>query len=137
MLDSIIKHSDSSYTKPYYRTDFVTAAYYVNKKDSSLCQLMKDSAGVIRQMIVTQKGVSTFFGQFFLNGQLQAKLPLDEFGHYHGTSTYYYKDGSTQTTGDYIHGLKVGQWKNFNEKGTFISTDTYDQNGQLVNSIKK
>ena len=137
MLDSIVKHSDSSYTKPYYRTDFVTAVYYVNKKDSSICQLMKDSAGVIRQMIVTKKGVSTFFGQFFLNGQLQAKLPLDEFGHYHGPSTYYYKDGSTQSTGDYTHGLKTGQWKNFDEKGTLLSTDTYDQNGQLINSVKE
>src|SRR5882672_5715764 len=67
-LNSIIKNSDSNYTKPYYRTDFVTATYYINKKDSSTCQLMKDSAGIVRQIIIVTKNVRTFFGQYYANG---------------------------------------------------------------------
>ena len=82
-LDSIIKHSDSTYTKPYYRTDFVTATYYLNKNDSTVCQLMKDSAGNIRQVIIAKKDTRIFFGSYYKNGQLQADLPLDEFGQYH------------------------------------------------------
>ena len=67
-IDSIIKTSDSSYTKSYYRTDFVTATYYTNKKDSTVCQLMKDSAGIIRQIIIAKKNVRIFYGPYYKNG---------------------------------------------------------------------
>ena len=135
-LNGIIKNSDSSYTKPYYRTDFVTASYYINKKDSSTCQLMKDSAGIVRQIIIVTKNVRTFFGQYYPNGQLLAWLPLDEFGQYHGDATFYYQDSTVQSNGAYQHGLKQGRWKNYDEKGTLISTEEYDENGQLTRASK-
>lgn len=131
-LDAFIKQSDSSYNKPYYRTDFVTAWYYINKKDSAVCQVMKDSAKTIRQIIIAKKNVRTFFAGFYGNGQLQADLPLDEFGHYHGSATYYYPSGHTESTGNYQHGIKTGAWKYFDEKGRLFSTDNYDKNGQLI-----
>jgi uncharacterized protein len=134
-LDSIIAKSDSSYTKPYYRTDFVTASYYINKKDSSVCQVMKDSAGLIRQIIIAKKDIRTSFGQYYPNGQLQADLPLDNYGHYHGTATYYFMNGSIQSQGNYSNGLKNGQWKNYDEKGKLVSLEEYDTNGQLVKTI--
>ena len=59
-IDTVIKKSDSSYEKKYYRSDFVTAQYYVNKKDSTVCQLMKDSAGLIRQIIIAKKNTGIF-----------------------------------------------------------------------------
>ena len=136
-LDSVVKNSDSSYVKPYKRDDFVTATSYVNKKDSSVCQVMKDSAGTIRQIIIARKDIRVFFAQYFTNGQLMAQLPLDQFGQYHGTSTYYYKNGSIQTTGDYIHGIKTADWENFDEHGKLLSSETYDQNGQLISTAKK
>jgi antitoxin component YwqK of YwqJK toxin-antitoxin module len=132
LIDSIIKNSDSSYTKPYYRTDFVTAAYYVNRKDSTLCQLMKDSAGKIRQIIITRKEVRTFFGSYYKNGQLQADLRLDEFGQYHGTGTFYFENGSVQSSGNFTHGLKTGQWRIYDEKGKLTATDEFDKNGQVI-----
>ena len=132
LIDSIIKNSDSSYEKPYYRTDFVTAAYYINKKDSSVCQLMKDSAGIIRQIIIVKKDVRIFFASYYKNGQLQANLPLDEFGQYHGTGNFYYEDGSIQSSGAYNHGLKNGEWNVYDEKGKIIATDNFDKNGQLT-----
>ena len=131
-IDSIIKHSDSSYEKPYYRTDFVTASYYVNRKDSTICQLMKDSAGKIRQVIISKKDTRIFFGSYYKNGQLQANLPLDTFGQYHGTGKFYYEDGSLQSTGNYQHGFKTGAWKVYNEKGKETATDSFDQNGNLM-----
>lgn len=131
-LDAFIKQSDSSYNKPYYRTDFVTAWYYINKKDSAVCQVMKDSAKTIRQIIITKKNLRTFFAGFYSNGQLQADLSLDEFGHYHGNTTYYYPSGRTESTGNYEHGIKTGAWKYFDEKGRLLSTDNYDKNGQLI-----
>jgi hypothetical protein len=131
-LDSIIKQSDSSYSKPYKRTDFVTAFFYVNKKDSSLCQVMKDSADTIRQVLISKNGTRTFFAQYYANGQLQADLPLDEFGQYHGAATYYYEDGRAQSSGAYMHGLKNGQWNNFDSKGKPLAVENYDKNGQLI-----
>ena len=131
-LDSIIKSSDSTYTKPYKRTDFVTAVFYINKKDSSVCQLMKDSADSIRQIIIAKNEVRTFFAQYYANGNLQADLPLDEFGQYHGTGTFYYEDGTVQSSGSFNHGLKSGEWKIYDEKGKLLTTDSYDKDGQLV-----
>ena len=131
-LDSIIKNSDSSYTKPYKRSDFVTAEFYLNKKDSSVCQVMKDSAGIIRQIIVAKKDIRSFFASYYSNGQLQAGLPLDEFGQYHGAAIYFYQDGMVESKGEYVHGVKNGQWKSYDANGGIISTDTYDKNGQIV-----
>ena len=122
-IDSVIKKSDSSYEKKYYRSDFVTAQYYVNKKDSIVCQLMKDSAGLIRQIIITKKDTRIFYGSYYKNGQLQADLPLDAFGQYHGTGKFYYEDGSLQSSGNYTHGFKNGAWKVFDEKGKETATD--------------
>jgi len=136
-LNSIIKNSDSNYTKPYYRTDFVTASYYINKKDSSTCQLMKDSAGIVRQVIIVTKNVRTFFGQYYPNGQLLAWLPLDEFGQYHGDATYYYQNGTVQSNGSYVHGLKKEEWENYDENGKLIFIEEYDANGSLVKTIRK
>ena len=136
-LDSIIKNSDSSYSKPYRRPDFVTAVFYVNKKDSSVCQVMKDSANSIRQIIIAKNDVRTFYGQYYPNGGLQAELPLDNFGQYHGTGTFYYEDGSVQSTGTFNHGLKNGEWKVYNEKGAVTATDTYDKNGQQISHTDK
>jgi antitoxin component YwqK of YwqJK toxin-antitoxin module len=131
-IDSIIKQSDSSYEKPYYRTDFVTASYYINRKDSTICQLMKDSAGKIRQIIISKKDIRIFFGSYYKNGQLQADLPLDEFGQYHGFGKFFYEDGSMQSTGNYTHGFKTGAWKVYDEKGKETATDNFDQNGNLI-----
>ena len=131
-IDSIIKHSDSSYTKPYYRTDFVTAAYYLNKKDSTVCQVMKDSADKIRQIIISKKDTRIFFGSYYKNGQLQAHLPLDEFGQFHGEGNFYYEDGSLQSKGNYTHGFKTGEWSVYDEKGKITNTDSYDKNGNLI-----
>jgi antitoxin component YwqK of YwqJK toxin-antitoxin module len=131
-LDSLIKNSDSSYSKPYTRTDFVTAVFYVNKKDSSVCQLMKDSADNIRQIIIAKHDVRTFFAQYYANGNLQADLPLDEFGQHHGTGTFYFEDGTVQSSGSFNHGLKTGEWKIYDKKGKLLATDSYDKDGQLI-----
>ena len=131
-IDSIIKTSDSSFTKSYYRTDFVTATYYTNKKDSTVCQLMKDSAGIVRQIIIAKKNVRIFYGSYYKNGQLQANLPQDEFGQYHGNGSFYYEDGSLQSNGNFTHGFKTGAWQVYDKKGKVTATDNYDNNGNLI-----
>lgn len=131
-LDSVIQISDTSYHKPYKRPDFVTAYYYINKKDSSVCQVMKDSFDVIRQIILSRHSIRKYFAAFYANGQLEANLPLDSYGQYNGMATYYYINGNIQSTGRYVSGFKNGTWENYNEVGEKVSTEEYDANGQLI-----
>ena len=42
------------------------------------------------------------------------------------------EDGNLQSTGDYNHGFKTGDWKVYDEKGKVTATDPYDDNGNLV-----
>ncbi|MBI3882707.1 MAG: DEAD/DEAH box helicase [Sphingobacteriales bacterium] len=123
-LDSIIKSSDTFYTKAYHRNDFVTAAYFVNKKDSSICQVMKDSADVIRQVIISKKNTRVFYAGYYANGQLKAKYSLDSFGQYNGLSKEYYENGAVQSEGNYNSGIKNGDWKNYDSTGVLLSTET-------------
>jgi antitoxin component YwqK of YwqJK toxin-antitoxin module len=136
-LNEIKKNSDSIYTKPYYRTDFVTAEYFCNRKDSSICQIMKDSSGAIRQVIMTKKNSRTFFAQYYKNGQLQADLPLDNFGQYNGESTSYFENGKVQSLGEYVHGLKIGDWKIYDTTGKLLFVEAYNKNGQLLKTIQQ
>lgn len=132
-LDSIIAKSDTSWKKPYRNNEFVTAEYYVDKKDSIVTQLMKDSAGTIRQINIAKYDmVRLFFAEYYKNGQIKASLPLDSMGKYHGQGRFYYEDGTIKSEGVYSHGLFSGEWKNYDEKGKHIATDKYDSNGQII-----
>lgn len=133
-LDAVIKNSDSSYKKTYYRSDFVKAYYYINRKDSSVCQVMKDSAESIRQIIMVKKNIRTYYAQYYPNGQLMAELPLDDFGQYHGKAIYYFSNEGIQSSGEYKHGLKTGPWRSYNESGKLVSIETFDENGKLIST---
>ncbi|MEP6713232.1 MAG: hypothetical protein ABJA37_12480 [Ferruginibacter sp.] len=132
MLDSIKKASDSNYVKPYFTHDFTRAEYYVNKKDSTLTQIMKDKDSVIRQVISTKNKIRIFTAQYFSNGQLVAKYQLDKFGQYEGYSEEYYESGYLKSTGVYKGGFHSGKWKNYDVAGKYISTDEYNGDGQQI-----
>lgn len=136
-LDSIKNTSDSTYTKRYRNNRFVTAEYFINKNKKSVCQLMKDSFGTVRQIIITKNNTRTFFAAYYPNGQLMASYSMDSFGLYHGPSKYYYENGQIKSEGDYAKGFSSGQWKNYNEKGNLSSIDEYDLNGQRIKSVIK
>ena len=134
-LDSVKQAADTTYTKKYGTIKFATAQYFISKKDSTLCQVMKDTAGIIRQVVVTKHNRRTFFAGYYANGQLMAQLLLDSFGEYHGAAKYFYQNGSVETEGSYSAGLKTDQWKNYNEMGKPVSTTEYDTNGQVIKTI--
>lgn len=131
-LDSVIRKSDSTYTKPYFRNDFVTATYYINSKDATNCQVMKDSAGHIRQVIVMTKGIRSFYAPYYVNGQLQAKTAFDNAGVYHGTIINYYADGSIADSGNYTHGVRHGEFKAYDTAHRLTATTYFDSNGQVA-----
>ena len=131
-IDSIKQHSDSSYTKKYRPNEFAMVEYYINNKDSTLAQVMKDSAGMIRQVIVTNKNIRTYYAEFYSNGQLKGSLPLDSLGKYHGPGIYYFENGCSKSAGKFSHGLFSDQWKNYNTRGKLVSIEEYDNRGQLI-----
>jgi antitoxin component YwqK of YwqJK toxin-antitoxin module len=135
-LDSIKNRSDTSWIKPYRNKEFTTAEYYIDRKDSVVTQLMKDSSGTIRQINISRyNNIRLFFGEYYSNGQLKASLPLDSLGKYNGPCKYYYETGQIKSEGTYSHGFLSGEWKNFNPKGKLTSVDKYDESGQLQNSV--
>ena len=128
-LDSIVKNSDSTFSKKYRTADFATAEYYLFKKDSSVCQVMKDTAKTIRQILVSKKNIRTYFAQYYANGQLIADVKLDNYGQPDGSATYYYETGKIMRAGKYRHGLAVEQWEEFDEKTSTRFIAVYDSNG--------
>lgn len=133
-VDSVKKSCDTFWIKPYARNkDFISSEYYVNRKDSIVAQFMKDSAAVIRQVIIAKYDqVRLFFAEYYANGQLMASLPLDTAGKNHGAAKFYYPNGVVKSTGRYEHGFYSGEWLNYDSSGNYVSTDRYDHNGQLI-----
>ena len=137
-LDSIKRKSDTSWIKPYRNNEFVTSEYYINRKDSIVTQLMKDSAGTIRQVSIAKYDlVRLFFAAYFANGQIEAEIPLDYLGKKNGPEKFYYPDGQIKSEGIFLNGFYSGEWRNYDEKGKLVSTDEYDSNGQLIKSAGK
>jgi len=135
-FDSVRQQIDTFYSKNYRNKEFVTADYYVNRKLKSVCQVMKDASGKIRQVIAEKSGIRVFTAEYYSNGQLMATLPLDSLGLYNGNGNYYFENGQVKMEGVFLHGFFSGVWKNYNEKGQMISTDEYNANGQLIKTTK-
>jgi antitoxin component YwqK of YwqJK toxin-antitoxin module len=135
-LDSIKKSSDTTYIKKYGTNKFATATYYINSKEAITCQVMKDLSDSIRQIIVTKNNKRIFIAEYYGNGQLMAKLPLDTFGQYHGPATWFYENGYKESNGEYVHGFKKGEWKNYNQQGEFTGKNEYDSNGNIVGAVR-
>lgn len=131
LIDSIKNNSDTSYTKTYRSEEFATAEYFISQKTNTICQVMKDVNNNPRQIIITQKDIRKYFAEYYVNGQLKAKLFLDSSGKFNGPGKYYYENGIVKSEGNFNHGLFAGTWKNYDDKGKNISVDTYDHNGQL------
>jgi antitoxin component YwqK of YwqJK toxin-antitoxin module len=137
MLDSVKKKMDTSYSKPYRSQEFATTEYYINKKDTTVCQLMRDTANQIRQVLIAKKEKRIFTAEYYSNGQLKASWSLDNEGRLNGAATLYFETGCIKSKGVFHNGLYYGVWENYDQNGTFLSTDQYDSNGQLVKTVKR
>jgi antitoxin component YwqK of YwqJK toxin-antitoxin module len=62
---------------------------------------------------------------------------LDSYGQFDGSAVYYYEDGTVNSEGRFKGGFRLGEWKNYNEKGDLVSRDIYNSNGQVEKSVKE
>lgn len=134
-LNQFIEKSDSTYQKHYMRRDFVTAYFYTNKKDSTLCQVMRDSAENVRQVIIEKNGIRTFYSQFYTNGQALFIVELNNDGQLEGKARNFYPDGKLKSQGNYYNGLYSGVWEYYDEQGKLVSKEEYGKEGERINII--
>lgn len=135
LLDSVKATADTTYAKKYGTIKFANAVYFINRKDSTVCQVMKDTADSIRQVIITKKNKRIYFSEYYANGQQVAFFQFDTLGQYNDSAKYFYENGFIESTGQYKKGFKTGSWLNYNEQGIHISTSEYDSNGQAIKTI--
>lgn len=136
-LDSIRSNSDSGYTRTIGAAEYYKAEQYINLKDDITTKIMKDTADHVIGFVQYKKGKKIDFAEFYTNGQLKAKLLLDEEGQFNGYARYYYEDGRVKSDGYYLHGLYTSEWKNYDVSGILESVDRYDEKGQHIGNSKK
>ena len=135
-LDAIRSESDTGYTRVIGAAEFNMAEQYVDRGDSTISKIMKDTAGRVIAFVQFRNNIRITYQEYYSNGQLKARLPLNAEGEFDGPSKYYYQDGRVKSEGVYSRGLFTGKWKNYSENGRYTGTDEYDRNGQLVKSVK-
>ena len=135
LFDSLKKESDSIYSRPYLASGFSQAEYIINKKDSCITQVMKDSSGKIRQVIISKNRIRIYTAQYYANGQLKGSYALDKFGQYHNAAEEYFENGFVRESGFYTSGLRTGIWKVYDSSGLCIFSKKYDKNGQVIQTF--
>jgi hypothetical protein len=135
MLDSLRERSDSTYSRYIGAPEFHSAEQLLSRRDSTITKIMRDSMGNVVAVVQFRNNIRTLFKEYYSNGQLKASLPLNAEGEFHGPSKYYHVDGRVKSEGVYVNGLFNSSWKNYDVSGKLISTDIYDENGQLVQSL--
>ncbi|HRN58505.1 MAG TPA: hypothetical protein PLL71_18720 [Agriterribacter sp.] len=134
-FDAIRHNSDTGFTRIIGANEFYSAEQYYSGGDSLVSKIMKDAAGNITGFVQFRKNIRTAYAEYYANGQLKGRLPLDSLGRFDGHTTYYYADGSTKSEGAYKQGFFSGKWNNYAPGGALVSTDEYDTGGRLIRSV--
>ena len=134
-IDSIRINSDTGYNRIIGAKEFYSAEQWISKDGQTVTKILKDTIGRISVLVQFRNNIRITYEEYYPEGQLKAKLPLNSKGQFEGLATYYYPDGRIKSYGYYINGFFNGNWKNFDSNGYFISTDIYDQNGQLTKTV--
>jgi antitoxin component YwqK of YwqJK toxin-antitoxin module len=132
LLDSIKNVCDTNYTKRYRTDDFSKAVYFIKRKDSIVYQIMYNKDSSITQILGARKGIKILEQNFYNNGQLIATLQFDTIGKKTGVGIYYYQNAVIQRIGNFKDGFAVGNWKEFDEKGSLKNILNYDSNGVII-----
>lgn len=131
IIDSLKNASDTIYTKILKGSDWYSADYYINLKDSIENKIFKDSSGNIVALIEQKKGADIFAAEYYPNGQLMGKMQYKD-GKVEGIATYYYSDGRIKETGELYNDKEIGIWKDYNTKGELHKTTIYDNDGNYI-----
>jgi len=135
-IDSIRSNSDTGYSRTIGAKEFYSAEQWISKDGHTITKILKDTVGRITALVQFKDNIRIAYEEYYPEGQLKAKLPLNNQGQFEGSANYYYPDGRIRSSGNYVNGFFNGSWKNFDSTGYLVSTDIYDQNGQLTKTSK-
>ena len=121
------KGSDTTYTEYTGQYESYIAEYFVNRSDSLITKILKDSFENVVGLHVTKNDHLLTVAEYYRNGQLKGKLPEKIKGKYNGLARYYYEDGRVRSEGQFSNGLWSGEWKNYDEQGHLISIDDFGE----------
>jgi hypothetical protein len=128
------KGSDTTYTEYTGQYESYLAEYYVNRSDSVITKILKDSFENVVGLHVSKNDHLLVVAEYHRNGQLKGKLPEKIKGKYNGQARYYFEDGRVRAEGQFHNGLWSGEWKNYDEKGHLVSIDDFGAGN--INPIK-
>lgn len=125
IIDFLHQNSDTTYTEYIGLKDFYTFEFYVNRNDSIINKIGKDSNGNVVGHFKIKNDIVFFAFEYYPNGQAKWKWPEIINAEYVGKTRYYYEDGRVRCEGQFKNELKSGEWKNYNKDGYLISIDDY------------
>ena len=131
IIDTLKQRSDTTYTEVKGRKDYYTIDHYINRKNNTTAQILKDSLGHVVGFNESKNGEMLFSGEYYKNGQLMGKTQFVA-GKVDGQATYYYPDGRIRSVGQWRDYRQTGIWKNYNEQGTLEKIIYYDENGNVA-----
>ena len=102
------------------RRDFYYVEVYTDKADGTVTKLLLDSLRNIVGINQKRNGVTIFGAEYYTNGQIRGKITLNGEGNITGPAVYYYEDGKISSSGYLKDGVRVGEWKTFDESGKLI-----------------
>lgn len=99
------------------RHDFYFVGEYLNKDDSLITTILRDSLGNIVGLNQRSKGATIFASEYYANGQEKGDVPFTRDGKLTGKAVYYYENGKIRSSGRLANGIRVGEWKEYDEDG--------------------
>jgi antitoxin component YwqK of YwqJK toxin-antitoxin module len=129
------ENSDSTYVEFPKTKSLWSIEHYIIKPNKENI-IYKDSTGIILAYFKRIDGKNYSGGEFYNNGQIMGKLSYSEPGIIDGEVKYYFENGRIRSKGLWKNNEQVGIWKNYNKNGQLISTETYDENGKMINHEK-
>lgn len=133
-IDILRQTSDTIFSEKVKSNYATTAEYFIDLKDSVTNKIYKDSIGNVVAHTRYKNDILLYVSEYFPSGQIKGKLPERINGEYNGFARYYYENGRVKSEGEFLKGLQVKEWKNYDESGTLVSIDYYADGN--INPIK-
>ena len=106
--------------------------YIINSQCNAFVSYRQDTLLAIG---IRKNNLNIFTAEYYPNHQIKGVLPVNLNGQFDGLSKYYHLNGRVKTIGNWQNNSRTGEWKNYSQKGSLISTDIYE-NGQLIETIE-
>jgi hypothetical protein len=132
IIDTLKQTSDTSWTEVLGRKDFYTVDHYMDRRDSIVSKIFKDSLGNVVAFNKAKNEKVFFAAEYYANGQLIGKLKHMPAMSEDDSATYYYPDGRIKSIGQLHNYNKTGIWKEYNIKGVLEKKIYYDSSGNII-----